>query len=363
MGAFFTNLHVRNASTAAICAALPKLTKAGAYVSPQANDWVTIYSEATEDQSEESLCGLAGGLSKMFKTDVFAFLVHDSDIAMYWLYRCGERVDEFNSCPDAFGETVDDETQARVRGNTDAILPLCIAGTTRAQLDEVLHPAEGYPTFAEEVVTELAKLLGIDDARATLGFKYFEQDGPDILPDIADFQPIGPGTSPKEAEPHAGDAAAPLLPVLEYVLAISMLTQMWTEHQQKSVPAFAKVLKQPVEALLKQMSKTFDKTAREWLKKSSLPNLPTIEELKAARNQGPEAFAKLLAEKTPSQLAEIAVGAADSRLEEFLAALLKYGLDPNGANAAGRTILDAAAQHGTDSSIYKLVKNAADKRK
>lgn len=80
MGAFFTSLQIRNGATKAICAALPKLTRSRAYVSPIRNGWVTAYTEATEDQSESPMVALAEGLSKMFKTDVLGWLVHDSPI-------------------------------------------------------------------------------------------------------------------------------------------------------------------------------------------------------------------------------------------------------------------------------------------
>ena len=69
MGAFFTNLHVRDSSTQAVCQALPKLTPSRAYVSPPTNGWVTVYTEATEDQDQEKLCAIAAGLSTALKAD------------------------------------------------------------------------------------------------------------------------------------------------------------------------------------------------------------------------------------------------------------------------------------------------------
>jgi hypothetical protein len=72
-------------------------------------------------------------------------------------------------------------------------------------------------------------------------------------------------------------------------------------------------------------------------------------------------LAALIAEKAPGQLTEIGIGAAVYGLEPFLAALLKCGLDQNAANPAGRTTLAAAARHGTDSAIYRLVKAAAER--
>src|SRR5215813_6853153 len=109
MGSFFTNLHIRNTSTAAICAALPSLVEGRAYVSPESSGWVTVYCEAAESQDDETMRELAGGLSKMLKTEALGFLVHDSDIAMYWLYRDGVLTDEFNSAPDYFGEHVSEK--------------------------------------------------------------------------------------------------------------------------------------------------------------------------------------------------------------------------------------------------------------
>jgi len=363
MGAFFTNLQIRNASTQAICASLPKVTQSRAYVSPQANGWVTVYPEATEDQNEKTMCAIARGLSKTLKTDVLGFLVHDSDIAMYWLFHDGALTDEFNSAPDYFGEGVDGKTCARVRGNPDALLPLCVDGTSRAQLDEILHPPDGAPTFAEDIIIELAKLLGIDDTRASLGFNYFDEEGAEMLPAAADFEPVGKGTERKEAQ-VASDAGEPPAPLLDtYPIAIGMLTQNWNSKYDQSNPQFIKMFGNQTEDMMKQMREAFDKGTRDLLKQSALPGLPSIEELKSARDAGPEALAALIAEKTPGQLTEIGIGAAVYGLEPFLAALLKCGLDPNAVNSAGRTTLDAAAQHGTNSAVYRLVKAAAEGNK
>src|SRR5215469_1806688 len=199
MGAFFTNLHVRKASQQAVCDAFQKMNQGRAYVSPQSGDWVTLYSEVTEDQNDQTLRDIASGLSRTLKTDVIAFLVHDSDITAYWLYRTGELTDEFNSAPDYFEEKEFGESEGAEGGDPEALLPLCVRGTTREQLQQVLHPSDGFPIMAEEIVYELAKLLGIDDTRSSLGFNYFENEGEQILSDIAEFQPIGKSTERKQS--------------------------------------------------------------------------------------------------------------------------------------------------------------------
>jgi hypothetical protein len=105
-----------------------------------------------------------------------------------------------------------------------------------------------------------------------------------------------------------------------------------------------------------------DLAARGLLKKSNLPGLPTIEELIAARNDGPEALAELLAKRTPGKLADIGVIAATHGAADLLAALLKWGLDANAPNEQGATTLSAAEEHGRDSAVYRVVKAAADGR-
>src|ERR1051325_3964302 len=139
MGSFLTNLQVRSESTASVREALLPLVKGRAYISPPKNGWVTVYDEASDSQHDALLSRIAAVLSRSLHTAVFAFLVHDSDVAMYWLYQNGALADEFNSAPDYFDEEVSEQVRARVRGNGDRLLPLCSAGTTHADIDAVIH--------------------------------------------------------------------------------------------------------------------------------------------------------------------------------------------------------------------------------
>jgi hypothetical protein len=346
MGAFFTNLEIRNGVTKTVCDALKK--KGRAYVSPPSGAWVTVYTETTESQNDETMRELAGGLSRMFKTEVLGFLVHDSDIAVYLFYRNGELIDEFNSAPDYFSAKIEELTDSAQGGDVELLLPLCVPGTTRAQLQQVLHPTDGFPVMAEEIVRELAKLLGIDEMRVSFGFKYFENEGAEVFPDVAEFEPIG-GAERQHARAPASKHSEMRIPDM-YAVAVGVLSQVWNRQYGLDQNSF-----------LKTMHTRFDRTARDLLKKSKLPDLPTFEELKSARDSGPEALANLLAKRTPDQLVAIANGAVSTRLESFLAALLRH-VDPMQPDSDGRTLLDTAAQaHGIDSPIYKLVKAAMTK--
>jgi hypothetical protein len=360
MGAFFTNYHVRSDSLATVRDAVAELIQTRAFVSPPKNGWVTIYDEDSDNQDEATLSRIGAGLSKSLKTATLAVLVH-SDIAAYWLYQNGKLLDEFNSAPDYF-EATDEATRQRLRGDPDALLPLCIAGTARAQVDSILHDPDGSPIMAEQIFTELAPVLGIDPARMSLGFTYFEEEGKDFLPDIDQFEPVGQGAERKVAATPQ-PAARPEGPLPDmYSVAVGMLAQTWGAEKLMG-PAFAAMLSGGLgEGMVKKLRAGMDRQARELMKHSKLQGGPTFEELKAARDGGPEQFAELLARRTPAYLGDIGVQAVGAQAEQFVAALLEHGLDPNAPDHNGQTPLSVAERHAKDSKIHRLLKEAAERR-
>lgn len=362
MGAFLTNYQVRTKSASAVKKTIATLVQSRAYVSPEKNGWVTVYDESSDEQNEATLNRIAGGLSKALDAAVFGFLVHDSDIAVYWFYQGGVIKDEFNSAPNYFDEKTNDATRTRLRGNPDILLPLCIAGTVRSQIEEVIHPADGFPVLAENILVDLAKLLGIDESRISLGFNYFDEEGEEILPDASEFEPVGKGAERKEKQ-SPRPAAQPAAFVLDmFPVAIGMLTKCWDNEQEKVVQAFRERFPvQESKDMLKQLRTGFDRSARDFLKHSKSADRPTFEELKAARDEGPDALAQLLAKRTPALLGSIADGAIQSKLETFISALLAHGLDPNATNQHGHSLLSVAEKFGNP-AICNLLKSAANKK-
>jgi len=355
MGAFFVNYHVRSDSTARVCKALGPLIKAGAYVSPTKNGWVTVYEKSSDEQDDEIIRRIGSELSNTLKTAVISFLVHDSDIAIYWFFRSGELVDEFNSAPDYY-EKASKAERARTHGNADLLLPLCVPGTTREQVDAVLHPAEGHPLMADDIVSDLAELFGMDDSRAHLGFNYFEDEGEESLPDAVEFEPVGSEAERKEPREsfvsqdpgQGGPAPNPL------AFAIGMLGHRWDAHKQlASMGAFPGA---DGEVLQKQLERTFDRTAAALLKRVITPGTPTLEELKAARDKGPDALAELVVTRLPELLVDIGVGAAAMQSPTFLEALLKQGLNPSIKDTRGISAIEAARVHGERSEVYGVIK-------
>ncbi len=351
MGSFFTNFQIHNSSTAKVAKILPKIITGEAYFSPANNGWVTVYTEESETQAKGVITNIAAKMSKELKTEVFGFMVHDSDIAVYWLYRNGKIVDEFNSCPDYFGEEIDNEECQRVRGNTDALLPLCIVGTQRDDLDSLLHSKDDRPAFAEEVLRKLAGFLGIDSDRMTLGLKYFKVEGKEILKDFSAFESVTNKAVSAKEEAAVEIDPAPII----FTHAVCMLIQGW-------LPEFnARMNENYGDDAEVQKRKLLD--ASDALASKSLAfakGVPSFDEIKSARDAGPDAMAALIAKQFPETLTTFGALAAKVRMECFLEALLKQGLNPNKADGLGRITLQLAERHGKDSSIYKLVKTAAE---
>jgi hypothetical protein len=379
MGAFFTNYQVRCDSLDDVCDALPPLLGGStAYVSPPKNGWVTVYDRASDDQNDAVMRRLAMGLSRALATHVIAFLVHDSDILMYFLYARGQLLDEFNNAPDYFGDDVDDETRGRISGDAAALLPLCPAETTLEQVEAVLHP-EVRDVFVERTLEDLATVMGIDGSRASLGFKYFEEDGGDALPDSEQFVLVSksgrrksrakrPKAAKKRRAASGGedggddvpaDAASQMLPI-----AIGMLCMSWTSQspnnptQQMLAAMGAAGQKQ-----LEMMRAGFDKEAGRMLAASGIKHAPTLAEFVAARDAGPEALAALIAEQVPQAAADVAIGAAAQGNEPIVRALLAHpGVISPGATytASGMTLLHAAAQGGLVEVVRQMIAQGAD---
>jgi len=136
MGTFVTNLHIRDAERNAVIGALRSLDVVPAFVrgSPE-HTWTSIFPEAA-DQDQAALSEMASTLSRALNRPVIAFLVHDSDVLLYWLYNGGKELDRYNSAPGYFtGEETPPEG-----GNPDALGVCCPPGLPTDRLLWLLHP-------------------------------------------------------------------------------------------------------------------------------------------------------------------------------------------------------------------------------
>ncbi len=101
MGFFYTNVTLYKAPRNQVADFLAS-KKRIALISPTQDNFTVVYDRETEDQDTRVLMMLSESLSRQFKCTVWASLVHDSDIYMYWLYGSGKLLDTYNSAPGYF---------------------------------------------------------------------------------------------------------------------------------------------------------------------------------------------------------------------------------------------------------------------
>ena len=176
MGLFCVNLHFRSTDEKALSAALENRRIDRFRIGPAKNGWTSLFEERASQQDDERIRELAGGLSSDLRTAAIAFLVHDSDVACYWLYENGRLLDEYNSCPDYFDADSDDESPKSVGGRPDVLVRFCRPGVQQDQLAAILSEEA---TFAEDVIGRLAAVLGIDRARALANYNSADDEGSD----------------------------------------------------------------------------------------------------------------------------------------------------------------------------------------
>jgi hypothetical protein len=181
MGAFVTNFHVRNSSRDAVDEALSQAGAEEFRITDSKQNWVSFYEEQAS-QDENRIKQLAEELSSQLGAACVAFMVHDSDIACYWLYDQGNMLDQYNSIPDYFDDDISAAEKRKVQGKADVFMRYCQKGVTRKQIEEVLRSDV---TFAEDIISKLAEFLGIDPDRALQDYRDDDDDdsggGPRLL--------------------------------------------------------------------------------------------------------------------------------------------------------------------------------------
>lgn len=136
-------------------------------------DWVSVYDEVCDGQDQGELAQLASALSRAFSTHAVTILVHDSDVLLLGLFRDGAQIDRYDSDPNYF-EGAGAGTSRPPSGRPAAWAPL-LAGPASV---EELRRAWADPVQAETVLARTASLVGLDPARASVGYEYATKDDP-----------------------------------------------------------------------------------------------------------------------------------------------------------------------------------------
>jgi hypothetical protein len=368
-------MHVRSDSTKAVTQSAKRIIKCPAYVSPPANGWVSVYDEISDQQDTEHLTRAAMRLSKDLATTAIGFMVHDSDILLYWLYEAGELKDEFNSVPDYFGEPEGTET-ANAHHDPHALLRHCRPGTALEQLQSLLDVESPSP-FAEQTLGSLAELLAIQEARAVLGFRMLDKEDSARPRDAGKFATLGRKAqrkrSPKSPVASMLDALpggmgkdpwvrlkanewSDLIPHDTYATAVSLAMNMAQVMPQTQ--AIASLLSGRNFAQLQQ--KQVRELLEPHLQASKYADVPTVEQLMDAAARGVTALAELTATRAPAALRDLAAVAVQLHQLPLLEAALLHGLAVDVPTASGRTLLHHACMAAAEPIVARLLERGAD---
>jgi hypothetical protein len=208
MGLFCVNMHFRSTDDKTLSAAVKKaVKKRGATqfrVLPAKSGWTSLYEEQASQQDDRRIHELMRDLSGDLQVAAIAFMVHDSDIACYWLYENGELLDEYNSCPAYFeDDATGDEPPSG--GRPDLLVRYCRPGVAEEQIVSILGGGES--VFAESVVEQLAEALGIDVERALADYRDGGGGGPRGRGDSDDDDGDDDGDGPQLLSMRQGLAA------------------------------------------------------------------------------------------------------------------------------------------------------------
>jgi hypothetical protein len=215
MGSFFVNYQIKSNDQAKVVAAASELVQGRAYVSPPKTGWVTLYDETSDQQDAYEIGRLGSELSTKLETVVFAFIVHDSSMFIYYLFDNGDLLDEYNSTPPPTNDAAEDDQKIRFAGRSEILINYCVPGTTRGDLEVILQRGEnlaegGFASsvYAEERLHPLASALQMDDLRTTLSYGDFDQQQAS-MPEGKAFQKID---SKKSRRPTTARRIPPQIP-------------------------------------------------------------------------------------------------------------------------------------------------------
>ncbi|MBS2002674.1 MAG: hypothetical protein JST44_14285 [Cyanobacteria bacterium SZAS LIN-5] len=175
MTASFTNIHLHTDDAAAVRAALDaaEITQSKMF-GRAGTPWVSVYPRATEDGAPDFdlLKAFAFSLSRHLDTIALAVMVERSANLRFALYKNGILLDEYALHPD-----FPDCSLPPVGGKTEVLLPLTIEGTSKKDLDILLHPGkkDKVQRDAESIAQALAHFLALPRAQVSMGFNHLKE--------------------------------------------------------------------------------------------------------------------------------------------------------------------------------------------
>ncbi|HEY4313641.1 MAG TPA: hypothetical protein VGN12_29585 [Pirellulales bacterium] len=159
MGSNVVNLSLKGTTQHVVTDAISSLFPGhDCFVSPNSQNWVSVFDAAFESFAIEAIIETARALSRGCSASALLAAVYDSDVLMLWVIDpLGNVVAEYNSCPDYFESEINDQevpvdriAEAVSALSNPPVMPKLIADAL--QSDDV---------FLEEALTTLGGLLGV----------------------------------------------------------------------------------------------------------------------------------------------------------------------------------------------------------
>jgi hypothetical protein len=125
--------------------------------------YVSVYPFLTEDDFGY-LKQVTEKMSNRLQVHILAIMVPTSAVFKYALFLGDKLLDEYNSEHPQSG------------GKADLLLRLCVAGTTKKDLQEFLHPLGGSSNehAGDRMAMQMAEFLGIPRAQVCTGYNHLK---------------------------------------------------------------------------------------------------------------------------------------------------------------------------------------------
>jgi tetratricopeptide (TPR) repeat protein len=201
MGAFYGSILVRTDNTDVVKLALEDVaqeTDCKFQLGPVINGWASVFPN-NGGQSDQ----IPAEIARRLPYDIFHLIVHDDDIFGYYFYRDGRLMDEYNSCPDYFGEVPEEEMEES-RGNPELFKNLLRDPKSLAKLKSLLAADNGRFTFESERMSQFVELLGLSNAMSS--YEYLQGGERDEIEGWEQFIHIEKKHDPAEEFNKSGDA-------------------------------------------------------------------------------------------------------------------------------------------------------------
>ena len=158
MGGSYGNITLKGPGQQVVVEALRGRRAA---VAPMVDGCTVVFDSACDEQDIPAVKELASGLSRMLQCSALAVVVHDDDVLIYLLYRNGELIDAYDSCPDYFDFGSAREPAPPAVGN---VAELCtIFGGDLLSVETILRKrvAKGGYTFETDRHQDLVAALSL----------------------------------------------------------------------------------------------------------------------------------------------------------------------------------------------------------